>query len=103
MSGLIRVVDNSGCDGTWPRPSFLILAIVGMMGWDLPEVGVLGNNPALLRALFRVTVFSALTRILLFPDPAEEGVAGGRVAAVHVSVTGHNSDFTLVTPMLVLM
>ena len=55
------------------------------MGWVLPDVGVVGNIP-LVSALFKVTVFSALTRILLLADPAVEGVAGGKVAAVQVSV-----------------
>ena len=63
---------------------------------DFPELGVLGNIP-LVGALDKLTVFSALTLCLLL-CVAVEGVAGGKVAAVHVSVTGHNSDFTLVTP-----
>ena len=85
-------------------PSFLIRAIVGVMGMDLPDVGpvVVGNIP--LEATLRLTVFSVLTRCLLLgvppPPPAMEGVAAGSVAAVQVSVTGQSSDFTLVTPIL---
>ena len=74
------------------------------MGMDLPDVGVFVDNIPL-EATLRLTVFSVLTRCLLLgvpppPPPAIEGVAGGNVAAVHVSVTGQSSDFTLVTPRL---
>ena len=76
--------------------------MVGVMGMDLPDVGVVvGNIP--LEATLRLTVFSVLTRCLLLgvpPPPAIEGVVGGNVAAVQVSVTGQSSDFTLVTPRL---
>ena len=73
------------------------------MGMDLPDVGVFVDNIPL-EATLRLTVFSVLTRCLLLgvppPPPAIDGVAGGNVAAVHVSVTGQSSDFTLVTPRL---
>ena len=101
ISGLIRVEElwNSV---EWPPlaesglVSRLIRAIVGVMGSVLAAVGVEAIKPL---AVLRLTVFSALTRCLWL---GVEGVAGGRVAAVHVSVTGHNSDLILFNPTLLV-
>ena len=66
------------------------------MGNVLAVLGVV--TPLLLTfimeaAVLRQTVFSALTRCL---EVGVEGVAGGMVAAVQVSVTGQSSDFIFI-------
>lgn len=103
ISGLMRLNSLCGLEA-WPcEPSLLIRAIVGVMGSVLPELGVV-LPPIEIFAVDNDTVFSALTRCCLgVVEPAIEGVAGGMVAAVHVSVTGHSSDLILVTLELLLL
>ena len=72
------------------------------MGSVFDELGpVTDPDEAAVRfPVVRLTVFSVLIRCLGDedpPPPAKLGVAGGMVAAVHVSVTGHSSDLILVT------
>ena len=72
------------------------------MGSVFDELGPPVTDPdeAVRFPVVKLTVFSVF--ILCLGDeepplPAKEGVAGGMVAAVHVSVTGHSSDLIFVT------
>ena len=68
------------------------------MGSVFDELGVAGDEGKF--PVVKLTVFSVFIRCLGDeepPPPAKVGVAGGMVAAVHVSVTGHSSDLIFVT------
>ena len=74
------------------------------MGSVFDELGpVTDPDEATVRfPVVRLTVFSVFILCLGDedpppPPPAKLGVAGGMVAAVQVSVTGHSSDLILVT------
>ena len=74
------------------------------MGSVFDELGPPVTDPdeAVRFPVVKLTVFSVFILCLGEedpppPDPAKLGVAGGIVAAVHVSVTGQSSDLILVT------
>lgn len=64
------------------------------------KVGVIGSvlaPPGGVAVLLMLNVFSVLILCWWLLPEGVEGVAGGRVAAVHVSVTLQSSDLILVT------